>query len=114
MVSQCDYCYNAGTSVIATISEVPMSQNVSAGQTVELACATTSAADIISWTHTPIESTTKKIVDLPGGGHRSLLRFTASLNHSDTIIRCIVTNQDTSISVINTAHLLVQGESVYA
>ena len=41
-----------------------------------------------------------------------MLSFTALLEHSDTTVRCIVTDPNTAAGTINTALLLVQGESI--
>ena len=96
--------------MIASVIEVPMSQNVSAGQTVELACAAASSADIITWSPGNIQSTTTNIEFLSGGGKRSLLKFTALVDNNNTMIKCLVTDHNTNISTINSAYLLVQSE----
>ena len=96
--------------IASSVIEVPMSQNVSAGQTVELACAAASSADIITWGPGNIQSTTTRMESLSGGGKRSLLKFTALEINNNTMIKCLVTDPNTNISTINSAYLLVQGE----
>ena len=41
---------------------------------------------------------------------QSVLSFTALLEHSNTIVRCIVINLNTVVSTVNSALVLVQGE----
>ena len=96
--------------IASSVIEVPMSQNVSAGQTVELACAAASSADIITWSPGNIQSTTTRMESLSGGGQRSLLNFTALVDNNNTMIRCLVTDHNTYITTIKSAYLLVQGE----
>ena len=97
----------------ATVTEAPLSQNVSIGQLVDFNCATTNSQDIISWSTNPNAVATSVVIQsLPGGGTRSVLSFTALLEHSDTSVRCIVIDLNTAASTINSALLLVQGESI--
>ena len=97
-------------SVKATITEVPVSQNVSAGQTVVFTCATNSSEDIVTWSTVPDDvSVTPKTTNLPGGGKRSNLSVTALTEHNNTIVRCFVFDMTTESSTINEAILLVQG-----
>ena len=96
----------------ATVTEAPLSQNVSVGQVVDFPCATTNSQDIITWSTNPnIDTASTALHSLPDGGKRSVLSFTALLEHSDTSVRCIVVNLNTAASTIYSALLLVQGES---
>ena len=95
----------------ATVTEAPLPQNVSIGQLVNFTCATTNNHDVIAWSTNPnVIATSVVIQSLPDGGKLSVLSFTALLEHNNTIVRCIVVSQ---ITTINTALLLVQGESIY-
>ena len=97
----------------AIVTEAPLPQNVSIGQLVDFTCATTNSQDIITWSTIPnIDTASTALQSLPGGGIRSVLSFTALLEHSDTTVRCIVTDPNTAAGTINTALLLVQGESI--
>ena len=97
----------------ATVTEAPIPQNVSVGQVVDFTCATTNSQDIITWSTIPnIYTATTALQSLPGGGTRSVLSFTALLEHSNTIVRCIFTDPNTAASTINSALLLVQGKSI--
>ena len=96
----------------ATVTEAPLPQNVSIGQPVNFTCATTNSQDIITWSTIPnIDTATTALQSLPGGGIRSVLSFTALLEHSDTTVRCIVTDPNTAAGTIKSALVLVQGES---
>ena len=93
-----------------SVTEAPLPQNVSIGQLVNFTCTTTSSHDVIAWSTTPnVVATSTVIQSLPDGGKLSVLSFTALLEHNNTIVRCIVVSQ---ITIINTALLLVQGESI--
>ena len=71
----------------ATVTEAPIPQNVSIGQPVNFTCATTNSQDIITWNTNPNVMLTKIVVQiLPGGGERSVLSFTALLEHNNTIV----------------------------
>ena len=96
----------------ATVTEAPLPQNVSIGQLVDFTCATTNSQDIITWSTIPnIDTATTALQSLPGGGIRSVLSFTALLEHSDTTVRCIVTDPNTAAGTVKSALVLVQGES---
>ena len=98
----------------ATVAEAPIAQNVSAGQTANFPCATTNSQEIITWNTIPnIGTTTIAVQDVPGGGERSVLSFTALLEHSNTVVRCLVTDINTVVSTVYSALLLVQGESFF-
>ena len=88
----------------------PVSQNVSAGHMVKFTCATEKNGDIITWSTVPdVGLVTPLTTGLPGGRLLSALAFTALPDHSNTIVRCIVTDPNTGISTIKSALLLVQG-----
>ena len=89
----------------ATVVETPQSQNVSAGQEVEFTCATTSSGNYtIAWA---IGSVTQIDSVLSGEETRSTRRFTASVDHNQSTVTCIVISGSTTESY--TALLLVQG-----
>ena len=97
----------------ATVTEAPLPQNVSIGQLVNFTCATTNSQDIITWSTNPnIDTATTALQSLPGGGKRSVLSFTALLQHNSATVRCIVTDPNTAAGTINIALLLVQGKSI--
>ena len=97
----------------ATAIEAPLPQNVSIGQLVNFTCATTNSQNIITWSTIPnIDTATTALQSLPGGGKRSVLSFTALLDHNTTTVRCIVTDPNTAASTIYSALLLVQGKSI--
>ena len=97
----------------ATVTEAPIAQNVSVDQIVKFTCATTNSQDLISWITTPHIAATIASQNIHGGGIRSVLSFTALLEHSNTIVRCIVTDLNTVVSTVYSALLLVQGESFF-
>ena len=77
---------------------------------MEFICATANNDDIITWSTIPdVGSITPLTTNLPGSGKRSMLTFTALLEHSNTVVRCIVTDPITATSAIKSALLLVQG-----
>ena len=81
---------------------------------VNFVCATTNSHDIISWSTIPnIDTATTAFQNFPGGGIRSVLTLTALLEHSNTIVRCLVTDPITASSTIHSALLLVQGEPFF-
>ena len=85
-----------------TVTEAPLSQNVSIGQVADFTCATTNSQNFITWNTNLNVMLTKIVVQiLPDGGERSVLSFTALLEHNNTIVICIVINQITTISTIN-------------
>ena len=93
--------------MLATVIEVPVSQNASAGQMVEFSCATDNSQEIITWNTMPhIPQPHTKKMSLPAGGKRSVFMITAVNN---THVMCIVTDTNTANGMINTALLLVQG-----
>ena len=97
-----------------TLSEPLLPQNVSIGQPVNFTCATTNSPDIITWsTIQNIGIATTALQSLPDGGIRSVLSFTALIEHSDTTVRCIVTDPNTAVSTIYSALLFVQGKSIW-
>ena len=72
----------------ATVTEAPLSQNVSIGQLVSFTCATTKGQDIITWSTNPNAVATSVVIQsLPDGGKLSVLSLTALLEHSDTTVR---------------------------
>ena len=95
------------------VLQPPMSQNVSAGQQVKFTCATAdnSTSIIISWNTEPDVGPQNPIDEVrPGGGKISKLEFSTPKDiTSNVIVRCIITDISTGISVITTAQLLVQG-----
>ena len=92
----------------ATVVETPRSRNVSAGQEVGFNCSTSSSDSTIGWAFsTNFGSVTSNDSMLPGGGKHSTRRFTASVNHNQSTVTCIVISGGTTESYI--AHLLVQG-----
>ena len=98
----------------ATVSKAPTPQNVTVGKIVKFNCATTNSQDIITWSTTPnIGIATVATQLFPDGGRRSVLSFTALLEHGNTIVRCIVTDINTVVSTIHSALVLVQGEPFY-
>ena len=74
-----------------SVIEVPQSQNVSVGEMVVLACATTNVGDGIAWVIVPPTPSDINI-EIVGGGKCSVLKFTAFFNQ---MVHCIVT--DTSL-----------------
>ena len=96
------------TCTSATVVETPQSQNVSAGQEVEFACTTSSSESIVAWTFSANVGSVSSIdLMLPGGGIHSARRFTASVDHNQSAVTCIVISGGTTESY--TALLLVQG-----
>ena len=84
-----------------------MAKNASTGQTVEFAGATNTSSELVTWKLVPSVGQVSLIeTPLSGGGERSVIRFLAT---SNTIVSCLVTNSDTSLSIIHSALLLVQG-----
>ena len=110
-VAACSYViclYTEITRSSATVVETPQSQNVSAGQEVEFTCSTSSSASTIGWAFsTNYGSVTSIDSMLPGGGTHSTRRFTASVDHNQSTVTCIVVIGGTTESY--TALLLVQG-----
>ena len=89
--------------------ETPQSQNVSAGQEVEFTCTTSSSDSTIGWAFSKnFGSVTLIDLMLPGGGTHSTRRFTASIDHNQSTVTCIVISGGTTESY--TALLLVQGK----
>ena len=74
-----------------------------------LACATTNIGDGIAWTVVP--PTPNDInTEIFGGGKRSVIRFTALLNH---MVHCIVTDitiPSNPMNIFKQATVSVQGE----
>ena len=84
-----------------TVTEAPLSQNVSVGQLGDFTCATTNSQDIIIWSTNPnVIATNVVIQSIPDGGKQSVLSFTALLEHNNTIVRCIVIDPITTIEVV--------------
>ena len=78
-----------------------------------LACATTNVGDGIAWVIVPPTPSDTNSEIIVGGGKRSVLRFTALLNHSELMVQCIVTDitiPSNPITIFNQATVLVQGE----
>ena len=104
----------AGIGVFAAVSEVPLDKNASTGQTVEFACATNTSSELVTW---KVPSVSGQLIILkinetmlPGGGERSVIRFLAM---SNTNVSCFVTHSHTSISIVRSALLLVQGKLIF-
>lgn len=91
---------------------MPQSQNVTAGEMVVLGCATTNVGDGIAWIVVP--PTPNDInTEIVGGGKRSVIRFTALLNHSEVMVHCIVTDitiPSNPMNIFKQATVSVQGE----
>ena len=77
---------------------------------VEFTCASSNSESIITWKTVNVESTATITENIPGGGQQSVLRFAALQEHNNTNVRCFITDPNTSISIISTALLLVQGK----
>ena len=94
--------------MLATVNEVPVSQNASAGELVMFSCATNNSQEVITWSTVPHveDSNIKEMIDLPAGGRRYVITILAE---HDTNVKCIATNINTAVSTIKNAHLLVQG-----
>ena len=100
------------TCTSATVVETPQSQNVSAGQEVEFTCVTSSSDSTIGWAFsTNFGSVTSIDSMLPGGGTHSTRRFTASVDHNQSTVTCIVISGGTTASY--TGFLLVQGKCIF-
>ena len=94
----------AGICCVATVIETPLSQSVSAGQEVQFNCTSNDSA--IAWAFSKnVGLFTQHETMLPGGGVRSVRRFTALVEHNQTVITCGVLGTTESY----TALLLVQG-----
>ena len=98
------------TSSSAVVIESPQSQNVSVGQEVVFTCATTNSGSILVWNTMPTIAATKQTSEtLPGGGKRLSLSITASEEHNNTIVTCVIVTGTTATT--HSALLLVLGES---
>ena len=98
------------TSSSAVVIETPQSQNVSVWQEVVFTCATTNSGSILTWSTMPTIAATKQTTEtLPGGGKRTFLNLTASEEHNNTIVTCVIVTGTTATT--HPALLLVQGES---
>ena len=72
-------------------------------------CATTNSGNIL-WDTMPTIATTKLTTEtLPGGGIQEFLTITASEEHNNTIVTCVIVTG--TIAATHSALLLVQGES---
>ena len=100
-----------GSKAVITLSVTPESRNVSEGKMVEFTCATPDTGVTLAWTITPnVGAITPVDTDLPGGGKQSVLSFTATAQHNNTLITCLAVNGTTNGNQ-STALLLVQGKS---
>ena len=89
--------------------ETPQSQNVSAGQEVNFTCTTSRSDSTIAWSYSKNFGPVTLIDSmLPGGGTHSTRRFTASVDHNQSTVTCIVFSGG-STAENYTALLLVQG-----
>ena len=95
------------------ISQEPMSQNVTTGESVVFTCETTDTSQTIriSWFTEPgITQNPTDTLNLPGGGKYSNLQITASGDVTDINITCVIIDMSTGMSnTSNKARLLVQG-----
>ena len=94
--------------MFATVTEVPVSQNASAGQLVVFSCATNDSNQFVTWDTVPhIGNDIEMEESFPTGGERSVIVFTAM---RDTNVICVVVNTVLNNVTINSANLLVQGK----
>lgn len=95
------------------VTQAPMSQNVTTGQSVVFTCETTDTNPniTISWLTEPdITQNPTGTLNLPGGGKYSNLQITASGDVTDVNITCVIIDTSTGMSdTSQKARLLVQG-----
>ena len=95
-----------------TVTEAPLSQNVSVGQLGDFTCATTNSQDIIIWSTNPnVIATNVVIQSIPDGGKQSVLSFTALLEHNKHYCemychRSNYNNRGCACDVTNRSHVM--------
>ena len=97
-----------GGKAALILSVTPKSRNVSEGTMVEFYCATPDSGATLGWNTMPNVGAISLVGTLlPDGGKQSIMSFTATAQHNNTLVKCVAVKTPSANQ--STALLLVQG-----